>query len=101
MGRGEGLQRGPTPAAPRGLSFFFYFGLGVGFRGRLGAGGDEAAADVAFETVGLLDDATGLDEAGGGVGDGDGLVGGEDTVGEGGELLGGFGAFGVGVCAGA
>lgn len=82
-------------------SGFFGFGFGVGFGGGLDAGGDEAAADVAFEAVGFFDGLTRLDEAGGGIGVGDGLAGGEDLVGEGGELLLGFGALGVGVGAGA
>lgn len=73
----------------------------MGFGGRYDSGSDEAAADVSFEAVGFVDEATGCDEAGGGVGCGDGLIGGEDAVGEGGELLFGFGALGVGVVAGA
>jgi len=59
----------------------------MGFGFGLGAGGKEAAADVAFEAIGFLDGAAGVDEAGGGVGLGDGLVAGEDAVGEGGEFL--------------
>ncbi len=73
----------------------------MGFRFGLDAGGQEAAADVAFEPVGLVDGPAGMDEAGGGIGAGDGLVGGEDAVGEGGKREGGIRALAVGVFAGA
>jgi len=73
----------------------------VGFGFGLGAGGEDAAADVAYEAIGLGDGAAGLDEAGGGVGCGEGLVGGENAVGEGGEHQRGVGCLAVGILAGA
>ncbi len=79
------------------MELLFGDGVGVGFRWRLGARGEDAAADVAFEEIGLLDGGSGLEEAGGGVRRWHGLAVGEDAIGETGELLGGVDAFGGGV----
>lgn len=68
------LCRLPLPVSllPLSLLLFFELGGGVGYLGWSRVGGKDAAAEIAFEAVGLGDELAGFDFAGFWVGDGQG-----------------------------